>query len=484
MKQVLITGDRSGSGKTSITLALTALLSKNNRVQTFKVGMDYIDPSYLSAASGRPCRNLDTFTLSEHQIRDIFHFGCRDADIALVEGVRGLYEGADALTDTGSTASVAKILDIPVVLVVSAQSITRSAAALVKGFQAFDRDVQIAAVILNNVKGGSHRAKAVSAIEHYCDVPVIGAIPRMEEMHLAMRHLGLVPYREGIGQSDFTARIATITDMIGKYVDLERFGALMKEVPPSPEYTTLFDLPVERDVRIGIALDEAFNFYYADLFDILHAAGADCIPFSPVRDRLPAADGYIIGGGYPELFVSELEANDRMREALREVSKNGSPIYGECGGLMYLTDHMTLKKGWNDIPNDQEYQMCGVFHGETRMPSRRVVSYVEGTSVNDSPLGAALFRGHEFHYSEVVLPRDTRYAYQLSRGIGIQDNLDGAVIHNTLGSYTHLHPVASEGMFRHFVGLCRKNGKRSREPVKNPRVKEKTTKPITPHEKL
>ena len=457
MKQILITGDRSGSGKTSITIALTALLAKNNLVQTFKVGMDYIDPSYLSAASGRPCRNLDTFTLSEHQIRDIFHFGCRNADIALVEGVRGLYEGADALTDTGSTASIAKILDIPVVLVVSAQSITRSAAALVKGFQAFDQDIDIAAVILNNVKGGSHRAKAVAAIEHYCDVPVIGAIPRMEEMQLAMRHLGLVPFREGSGRGDFDARIATITEMIGKFVDLDRFGSIMKDVSSSPDFKTLFDGPVDRDVRIGIALDEAFNFYYADLFDILHIAGADVIPFSPVHDLLPDANGYIIGGGYPELFVKELEANNRMREALREVSQNGIPIYGECGGLMYLTDRMTLREGWHDSQKDQNYEMCRVFSGETHMPSRRVVSYVEGLSMHDSPLGAAPFRGHEFHYSEVVLARDTRYAYQLSRGVGIHENLDGAVIHNTLGSYTHLHPVASQGMFRHFVALCRKN---------------------------
>jgi Cobyrinic acid a,c-diamide synthase len=197
MKQILISGDRSGSGKTSITLALAGLLAKNNRVQTFKVGMDYIDPSYLSAVSGRPCRNLDSFTLSEDQIKDIFQYGCRDAGIALVEGVRGLFEGAEALTDCGSTASVAKILDLPVVLVVSAQSITRSAAALVKGFQEFDDGINIVAVILNNIKSGSHREKAVTAIEHYCNVPVIGAIPRMEEMQLAMRHLGLVPYREG-----------------------------------------------------------------------------------------------------------------------------------------------------------------------------------------------------------------------------------------------------------------------------------------------
>jgi cobyrinic acid a,c-diamide synthase len=455
MRQILITGDRSGSGKTSITLALAALLAQSNRVQTFKVGMDYIDPSYLSAVSGRPCRNLDSFTLSDRQIRDIFQYGCRGADMALVEGVRGLYEGADALTDTGSTAAIAKTLDLPVILVVSAQSITRSSAAIVKGFQAFDPAVRIAGVILNNTRGGSHKAKATTAIEHYCGVPVIGAIPRMEEMHLAMRHLGLVPYREGSGRGDFDARIAAITQIIGQYVDLDRFVSLMKACDMPCDRSPAFDPSPFRDVKIGIALDEAFNFYYADLSDILHSLGADFIPFSPVHDRLPVADGYIIGGGYPELFVRELEANDRMREALKEASQNGVPVYAECGGLMYLTERMVLKKGWQESAADQSSEMCGLFAGETRMPARRVVSYVEGTSDTGSPLGKASFRGHEFHYSDVVLDKDTRFAYRLSRGVGIRDTCDGAVVKNTLGSYTHLHPVASMGMFRHFVGLCR-----------------------------
>jgi cobyrinic acid a,c-diamide synthase len=455
MKQILITGDRSGSGKTSITLALAALLSKNHRVQTFKVGMDYIDPSYLSAVSGRPCRNLDSFTLSDAQIRDIFRFGCRGADMAIVEGVRGLYEGADALTDIGSTAAIAKTLDLPVVLVVSAQSITRSSAAIVKGFQSFDPKIRIAGVILNNIKGELHKAKATTAIEHYCGVPVIGAIPRMEEMQLAMRHLGLVPYREGTGRGDFDARIATITEMIGQYVDLDRFVSLMEERGMPWKKSPAFDTSPAHDVKIGVAMDEAFNFYYADLFDILHTLGADYVPFSPVHDRLPEADGYIIGGGYPELFVRELEANDRMREALQEVSRNGVPIYAECGGLMYLTERMTLKMGWQGSAADRTSEMCGVFTGETRMPARRVVSYVEGLSDAGSPVGKASFRGHEFHYSDVVLGRDTRFAYRLSRGVGILDNLDGAVVHNTLGSYTHLHPVASTGMFRHFAELCR-----------------------------
>jgi cobyrinic acid a,c-diamide synthase len=457
MKQILITGDRSGSGKTSITLALTALLARKYRVQTFKVGMDYIDPSYLAAASGRPCRNLDSFALTTGQIHEIFSYGCRDADIALVEGVRGLYEGAEALTDVGSTAAIAKELDLPVILVVSAQSITRSAAALVKGFQAFDPKIRIAGVILNNVKGGSHKAKAVAAIEHYCGVPVIGAIPRMEEMQLTMRHLGLVPYREGAGKGDFDARIRTITDMIGQYVDLDRLLSLMKDTDTPPlQPTPSFERTMEPDVTIGVAFDEAFNFYYADLFDVLLSLGARTVMFSPVHDSLPPADGYILGGGYPELYARELEANPEMRDAIRAASHNGTPIYAECGGLMYLTDRIVLKTGWQGSTEDHSYAMCGVFSGETRMPARRVVSYVTGTSDANSPVGAAQFHGHEFHHSDVVLSPDTRYAYRLSRGIGIHDNLDGAVTNNTLGSYTHLHPVASKGMLEHFVGLCRK----------------------------
>jgi cobyrinic acid a,c-diamide synthase len=456
MKAILITGDRSGSGKTSITLALAAILSKNNRVQTFKVGMDYIDPSYLAAVSGRPCRNLDSFTMSDHQIRQIFTFGCRGADIALVEGVRGLYEGAEALSDVGSTASIAKTLSLPVVLVVSAQSITRSAAAIVKGFAEFDLDIAIAGIILNNVKGGSHTEKASAAIEHYCKVPVIGAIPRMEEMHLTMRHLGLVPYREGSAHGGFDARIAAITDTIGNYVDLDRLQSLMKDTTPLSGKTTLFDKNPAQDVRIGVALDEAFNFYYADLFDLLPALGANVVTFSPVHDRLPEADGYIFGGGYPELFVKDLESNGSMREAVREVSRNGIPIYAECGGLMYLTDRMMLKKGWQGAERDSSFEMCGVFCGETRMPEKRVVSYVAGTSSAESPFGQASFKGHEFHYSDVVLDPSTRFAYRLSRGIGIQDNLDGALAHRTLGSYTHLHPLASRGMLRHFIDTCRK----------------------------
>ena len=208
-------------------------------------------------------------------------------------------------------------------------------------------------------------------------------------------------------------------------------------------------------MTIGVALDEEFNFYYAELFDLLPSLGAKVVPFSPVHDSLPEADGYIIGGGYPEQFLDDLEQNSRMREAVREVSRNGVPVYAECGGLMYLTDRIILNDGWQGRCGEKSAEMCGVFAGETILPAHRVVRYVEGTCAADSPFGKASFRGHEFHYSAVKLDPTTRYAYHLSRGEGIADSRDGAVINNTLGSYTHLHPVASAGMFRHFVRLCK-----------------------------
>jgi cobyrinic acid a,c-diamide synthase len=454
MKTLLIAGDRSGSGKTSITLALAALLRKRFSVQTFKVGMDYIDPSYLTGVTGRPCRNLDGYVMTADEIRGIYNHGCQGAEVALVEGVRGLYEGAEALSNKGSTAEVARLLDLNVVLVINARSITRSAAAIVKGFMAFDPEVKIRGVILNNVMGERHKEKAITAVEHYCGVPVIGAIPRLEEMHLAMRHLGLVPYREGEEGSEFRDRIQAITDLIGQYVSVDRLLELAGDVTPapSPEY---LNPAVNRDLTIGVAYDEAFNFYYAELFDILAAGGAEVVRFSPVHDTLPRADGYIFGGGYPELFGAELTANTRMREAVRAAALAGTPIYAECGGLMYLTEAIVLKQGWQQSTQEQTYRMCGVYAGRTVMPAARVVTYVEGSSAADSPMGASRFRGHAFHYSDVDLTKETRYAYTLTRGVGITGDADGALFNNTLGAYCHLHPVSSREMFAAFLRACR-----------------------------
>lgn len=455
MKSLLITGDRSGSGKTSITLGLAALLSRERTVQPFKVAMDYIDPSYLTGVTGRACRNIDSFVMDQEMIHETFENGCVGADIAIVEGVRGLYEGAEALDECGSTASVAKSLGLPVILVVDVRSITRSAAAIVKGFMALDPDVQIKGVILNQVVHEKHRQKAATAIEHYCNIPVIGAIPRTEEMKLTMRHLGLVPYLEGQTSAEFHTRLNRIIEIIEQHVDIDQLLAIADNRPAPRQIPERFRPAENLDVTIGIARDEAFNFYYNDLFDILRTHGAEPVFFSPIHDNLPEADGYILGGGYPELFTKELEANDRMRTAMREVSAQGVPVYAECGGLLYLTDRIVLKEGWQDLSCDTPYEMCGVFSGETHMPIGRVIGYVIGEANRNSIFGEGSFMGHEFHHTDVRLAPDTTFAYRLSRGKGISGGRDGAVVENTQGSYTHLHPVPEAKRFGHFVELCR-----------------------------
>jgi len=456
MKALLISGDRSGSGKTSITLALASLLSQHDTVQTFKVGMDYIDPSYLSAVTSRPCRNLDGFVMSPEDIRTIFAHGCRGADVAITEGVRGLFEGAESLSDEGSTAGIAKALDLPVVLVVNARSITRSAAAIVRGFRDFDPAIRIRGVVLNNIGSEGHRRKATEAIEHFSGIPVLGAIPHAEGMALEMRHLGLIPYLEGKVDRAFDDRLRVIRDLVGEHVDLDRLLACADDRPPAGREETFLDLSPEPDLTVGIARDQAFNFYYEDLFDVLRAYGARTVPFSPVAGALPEADGYILGGGYPELFLQELEANHRMREGIRAAAERGTPIYAECGGLMYLTERIVSRRSPSHHRlREGSAEMCGVFPGETRIPARRVVSYVEGEASEESPLGPARFRGHEFHYSDVVLGEGTRFVYHLTRGVGIREAADGALVHRVQGSYTHLHPFASRQMFGRFLDTCR-----------------------------
>ena len=455
MKSFLITGDRSGSGKTSITLGISAVLALEYKVQPFKVAMDYIDPSYLTGVTGRMCRNLDSYVMSEEQLRASYDNARADADIAVIEGVRGLYEGSDALADTGSTAEVAKMLDQNVIMVLNARSITRSAAAIVKGFCDFDPAIKIKGIILNQIISENHKEKATIAIEKTTGIPVIGAIPRYEKMGLTMRHLGLIPYLEGKGDAEFIKRVDKVAEIVGNNVDMDALLSIAGDIPSPSKKPDIFRAKTDCDIKVGVAVDEAFNFYYNDIFDILPSLGAEVVRFSPIHDRLPDADGYIFGGGYPEMFAKELEANDKMREAVREVSRNGTPIYAECGGLIYLTDEIVLKEGWEGRTADETYALAGVFKGKTRMPTKRVIGYVNGVSDSRSPMGAGTFSGHEFHHSDVILADDTHYSYRLSRGKGIKDGLDGAVSHNTLASYTHLHPVASYEMFKNFTEKMR-----------------------------
>ena len=431
------------------------MLAREYKVQPFKVAMDYIDPSYLTGVTGRMCRNLDSYVMSEEQLRASYDNARADADIAVIEGVRGLYEGSDALADTGSTAEVAKMLDQNVIMVLNARSITRSAAAIVKGFCDFDPAIKIKGIILNQIISENHKEKATIAIEKTTGIPVIGAIPRYEKMGLTMRHLGLIPYLEGKGDAEFIKRVDKVAEIVGNNVDMDALLSIAGDIPSPSKKPDIFRAKSDCDIKVGVAVDEAFNFYYNDIFDILPSLGAEVVRFSPIHDRLPDADGYIFGGGYPEMFAGELEANDKMREAVREVSRNGTPIYAECGGLIYLTDEIVLKEGWEGRTADETFGLAGVFKGKTRMPTKRVIGYVNGVSDSRSPMGAGSFSGHEFHHSDVILADDTHYSYRLSRGKGIKDGLDGAVSHNTLASYTHLHPVASYEMFKNFTEKMR-----------------------------
>ncbi|MDD2340160.1 MAG: Ni-sirohydrochlorin a,c-diamide synthase [Methanosarcina sp.] len=474
--RVLISADRSSSGKTTISLGLmAALVSRGYKVQPFKVALDYIDPSYHTEITGRFCRNLDGYLMDENEILDVYTHACEigdKADIAIIEGVRGLYEGFESLSDLGSTAQIAKILNCPVIFVINARSITRSSAALVNGHKNFDPDVEIAGVILNNIGSRRHAEKAKEAIEFYTGVPVIGIVPRDPSMQISMRHLGLIPALEGrrrFGDGDFEARLHGIEEIINKGIDIDSFLKIASSAKPlkTPENSIFSPIPnagVSRP-KIGIALDEAFNFYYRDNIDLLKLAGAEIVYFSPVRDAvLPEVDGLYIGGGYPELFAADLEANESMRQDIKKASAAGMPIYAECGGLMYLTEKISTgapgKGTYHDASMPEStYSMVGALPGHTIMGQTRVISYNIGTLTKDCPIGKKgnSFKGHEFHHSEIKeIPEDAEFAITLSRGTGIKNKRDGLISGNTLGSYAHLHGVAYRELAGSLVEAARK----------------------------
>lgn len=451
--RILLAGDRSSSGKTTIVAGLlSALCRRGLKVQPFKVAMDYIDPSYHTWITGRYCRNLDGYLMPERTIREIYAHASLGADISVIEGVRGLYEGYDG--DLGSTAQIAKMLQIPAIFVVDARSITRSAAALVKGYMDFDPGVNIKGVILNKVGSERHAQKARAEIERYAGVEVVGVIPRDESMHLAMRHLGLVPVLEGKTRHDgFVERLDKIRRIVEDGLDIDRIIEIARDAKPlqKPETDLYKSNNLGQNLKIGVALDEAFNFYYRDNIELIELSGATVVPFSPVRDsRLPRVDGIYIGGGYPELYAKELSENVGMRRSIVQAHEEGLPIYAECGGLMYLAKELE----WED----ESHEMVGLVPGESRKGKVRVVSYVNGRVMRDCVLGPAgsHFLGHEFHHSEMVMENDVEYALKLDRGTGIKDGLDGIIDGNMIASYTHIHSASYRGFPSEFIKACSK----------------------------
>ncbi|MBE0515822.1 MAG: Ni-sirohydrochlorin a,c-diamide synthase [Methanophagales archaeon] len=462
--RVIIAGDRSSAGKTTICIGLlSALRTCGFEVQGFKAGLDYIDPGFHTLVSGRASRNLDGFLMPPATLREIFIRNCMGADIAVIEGVRGLYEGLNYSDDVGSTAQLAKILECPVILVIDASSITRSVAAVVNGYKNFDPEVQLAGIILNNIGSERHGEKAQKAVEKYCAIKVIGKIPRKNELKIAMRHLGLVTATECKTRwNDFNRVLDRIKTAVEENVDIKVLFDIAKSapaltVPESRIFRSRSSRRGEAKVRIAVAFDEAFNFYYQDTLDLLALEGAELVYFSPIGDKkLPeGVDAVYLGGGFPELYAAELAANTQMIKAIKDFYDGYGVIYAECGGLMYLMERLIYK--------DTSFAFCGVLKGSVRFGERRIINYVEGEFRKDCILGkkGSRFKGHEFHHSTIMLEGNSDFAFKLLRGEGVGDGMDGIITKNCLASFAHLHAASYTGFAKNFVNSAREQRSRT-----------------------
>jgi len=462
VKSIIIAAPHSGSGKTTITLGIMECLRRRGlAVAPFKVGPDFIDPGYHRLICGRPSVNLDGWMCSGDFVRETFFRHVAGADIAVVEGVMGLFDGIGGVSDEGSTAQVAKLLGVPVILVIDAKGQARSVAPLVKGFVAFDPQVRIVGVIFNNVASDTHGRILRDAVEgHLPEVRVLGCIPRDEVLSIPSRHLGLFTVEENPLPVDFLDHLVAV---IREHLDLGMLwtvatlqGALEMTIPP--------ERPSWREpVRIGVARDAAFCFVYGDNLRLLREAGAELVEFSPLADSgLPEGIvGLYLPGGYPEVFADLLAANDPMKDAVRRAVEGGMPVYAECGGFIYLS------RGVNDPRGDEElcHEFVGIFPVATRMlPRRKALGYREVELSSDSIIGPAgsVARGHEFHYSEMeAMPPEVARLYRVRRA-GVDLGMEGYRNRNCLASYIHLHFGSNPGMAEAFVNHCRNYAQRSR----------------------
>jgi cobyrinic acid a,c-diamide synthase len=452
MGHLYISAAHKSSGKTTLSIGLCAALREAGAVvQPFKKGPDYIDPLWLAQAAGRACYNLDFYTMDRQEISDLFAGRMQGADIGLIEGNKGLYDGL-ALDGSNSNAALAAQLGSPIVLVLDSQGMTRGVAPLILGYQAFDPTIRIVGVILNQVGGSRHEAKLRAVIEHYTDVRVVGSVQRTDELLISERHLGLVPSNE-LGGSQ--AHIQRMAQLISDQVDL---GALttLAGTASAPSGRPAPPPPAAADrVRIAYASDSAFGFYYAGDLEALRAAGAELLPFSPLHDHdLPACDGLFLGGGFPETHMDALEQNAAMRAAVGAFIEHEGPVYAECGGLMYLCNSLTWK--------EKTRKMVGVIPARVTMhpkPQGRGYVRLRETGSHPWPLfadGSEPISAHEFHYSALAeVPRGFEFAYRVERGFGLDGVHDGIVYRNLLASYAHLRDTRSHPWARRFVDFVR-----------------------------
>lgn len=439
--RLVIAGTSSGVGKTTATLAiLAALRERGRRVQPFKAGPDFIDPSHHRAATGRPSRNLDGWMLGKDLNRSIFARAAADADISIIEGMMGLFDGSSPLNDIGSTAELAKQLQAPVILVVDGSAMARSAAAMVVGYARFDPLLRVAGVLFNRVGSEGHYQLLKAAVEQETDVMAVGYLRPDPTLTIGERHLGLVMAIEQADGKLYRQLAKAAADT----VDLDRLETLAKSCSPLRLLSSSGVSNRSKTVRIGVAQDQAFCFYYPDNLECLESEGAELVPFSPLRDDGPPDDVGMLyfGGGYPELHGIALAANTSMKSAIRRFGEQGGTIYAECGGLMYLTEFI------RDF-NGRSHEMIGIFPAEAvmRKPGLtlgyRTVECSCRCILGDVGITA---RGHEFHYSTLVAGRTLRYACALRDAGGISKGQDGLMSGNVLALYTHLHFVSQPTM--------------------------------------
>jgi cobyrinic acid a,c-diamide synthase len=445
MSAILVSGAWRSSGKTTIATGLVAgLVQRGVSVQPFKKGPDYIDPQWLGMAAGRACRNLDPHLQGDAEVAAHWARHAAGCDVGLVEGNLGLHDGMD-LEGSDSNAALARLLGIPVVLVFDARGMSRGAAALLHGLATFDPATRIAGVILNRVGGPRHEGKLRAAIERFTGIPVLGAIGEDPRLGVLERHLGLVPAGE---MADAQARIAAMRDAVcanldvDAVLDIARTAAPVAAAEPSPPSPG----PA---LRIGIAKDRAFGFYYADDLDAFRDAGATLVPVDTLHDAsLPDVDGLFIGGGFPESLGAELAANARLRASLRRAIEDGLPVYAECGGLMYLARSLSWR--------GHTWEMVGAIPADVVMHGKPVgKGYVRLAETAAHPWGSGegtALRAHEFHYSSLVnVDPGVRYAYRVARGEGMGGGRDGIVHRNVLATYAHQRSAGGNDWVRRFL---------------------------------
>ncbi len=454
--RIVVAGTESGVGKTSLTLGLVMLLRRQGlRVQTFKVGPDYLDPTYLTLASGRPCYNLDGWMTGELYVRELFCRASQDADVAVVEGVMGLFDGADEGSLEGSTAQVAKWLAAPVLLVANVHGMARSIAALVHGYSSFEPGISVAGVIANHCGSEGHGRLLANALRLASLAPLVGAVPRGALPELPSRHLGLV-----------TADADRLPSaMLDKLADALESGLALDPILEIARQAEPIALPSVRavsargsGVRLGVARDDAFHFYYPDNLEALQRAGCELVTFSPMRDSSlpPGLNGIYLGGGYPEEYAAELSTNTDMLDSIRHFAAAGGMVYAECGGLMYLSEALETLDG-------KYHAMLGLLPATTRMCKRlQSLGYREATLLRDGLWGKRgdRLRGHEFHYSEMTRTPSWPAAYQTSPRRSQAESCEGFQNESgsILASYLHLHFASRPTAVEHFVNRLRKCG--------------------------